>query len=614
MPESKDNQFVVGKMEKTLSSLVTSQKQETTIDSEPATGYKRENVFNDTSFNNNSIHEYPRMNTPYQSRPVPGDGGQAIQRANNTITRGGKIISAQQITPKAHTLRPLDVIPAEGQPLKDADFFVPKEAHFIRDVSQGLSGENNTTYVNENEAVERRGYINNTKDPKQVAVFSGSTTNINPHNDPLTKELSMNGGLSHYLEEKGREKELGSFIRPPVSPIHPFTRLNSKDNPHTADEAILKTYNRTKLPVADIEWRKGFRHIFITRPECYLMYNDGGTMGLCDQAFYDEDFASAVTRMPHIIRLLSPWYVSGSFTDDILDSNWNFLLSNRVQGMSATQMSLSVNESISKSLEGFTVTPAMHLEGRQGSTLDLSFRDTKTLEVFETARLWMLYMYKRKKGIFIPPYNGYQKTNAFMTNIPESGSPLTGVQYTRYHPYDRALEYCASLYDIVTNESGTKILYWCKYYGIYPISVNPNLTNDNNGPITEMTTNITFKYHYKLENTNKVLVEFNHDAGITDDVGSVKVDKITNSLSFLLRDEYDDPVMPKYIGASSMFTGSPYIVMAMSQPDPLNKSTMITVPNLRFVNLKDLDLDGRINLGITHVDIDQPTKNVIGYK
>ena len=72
--------------------------------------------------------------------------------------------------------------------------------------------------------------------------------------------------------------------------------------------------------------------------------------------------------------------------------------------------------------------------------------------------------------------------------------------------------------------------------------------------------------------------------------------------------------MPKYIGASSMFTGSPYIVMAMSQPDPLNKSTMITVPNLRFVNLKDIDLDGRINLGITNVDLDQPTQNVIGYK
>lgn len=612
MPESKDNQFVVGKMEKMLSSLTT-QNQTTSETNSPKGYYAKENIFNQ-SLDNTNVTEYPRLNTPYQSRPVPGDGGQTVQRANNTITRDGKIISAQQITPKAHTLRPLDVLPAEGKPLNSADFFVPKQAHFTRDVPQHLGGENTSSYVNEEESVERTGYPNGSSEGKQVGVFSGATTNINPHNDPVKNELIQNGGISRYLEETAREKELGTYLMPPISPVHPFTRLNNKYNPYTANEAILKTYNRTKLPVADIEWRKGFRHIFITRPECYLMYNSGGQMGLCDQAFYDEDFASAVTRMPHIIRMLSPWYVSGSFSNNGLDENWNFLLSNRVQGMTATALNLTINENVGKSLEGFTVTPAMHLEGRQGSTLDLTFRDTKTLEIFETARLWMLYMYKRKKGIFIPPYNGYQKTNAFMKDIAEGGSPLSGTQYTRFHPYDRALEYCASLYDIVTNESGTKILYWCKYYGIYPTSVTPNLTNDSNSAITEMTTSVTFKYHYKVENTNKILVEFNHDAGLTDDVGSIKEGKVTNSMPFLLRDVYDDPVMPKYIGASGMFTGSPYVVMALSQPDPLNKSTMITVPNLRFMNITDLDLDGKLNLGITNTKIDQPTKNVVAYK
>jgi hypothetical protein len=56
----------------------------------------------------------------------------------------------------------------------------------------------------------------------------------------------------------------------------------------------------------------------------------------------------------------------------------------------------------------------------------------------------------------------------------------------KLHPYDRALDYCASLFDIVTNESGTKILYWCKYYGIYPIQATPSgLTNTNNSPLTQ---------------------------------------------------------------------------------------------------------------------------------
>lgn len=587
--ETRDNQFVVGRTEKQMG-----------LDyyGEAHTGYDVNNVYNDPKLRNQNKVEYPRTKQP------PFVLGPKVEPPN--MPPGGRI------QPGDHTRRPIDVIKNEKYPLSTADYFVHNRSdHFIRDVNQRIEGEDQSTYVNPKGAVEKIGYPNGSTEPTTVTVFSAATTNVNPHNDQTKAEIMKNGGLSGYLEEQGRKKELGTFNRPPLSPIHPFTRLNSKDNPHTADEALFKTYNRTKLPIADIEWRKGFRHIFITRPECYLMYDKNG---LCDQALYDEDFSSAATRMPHIIRLLSPWYISGSFTDDILDTNWNFLLSNRVQGLSVTATTMSINENISKSIEGYTVTPAMHVDSRQGSTIDLSFRDTKTLEVFESARLWMLYMYKRKKGIFIPPYNGYAQHNNFLEHIPESGKPLDGIQYTRLHPYDRALEYCASLYDIITNESGTKILYWCKYYGIYPTSVTPNLTNESNGPITDMTTTITFKYHYRLENTNKVLVEFNHDAGLTNDIGEIKVDKIVNSLPFLLRNQYDNPVMPKYIGASGMFTGSPYIVMARSQPDPLDKSTTIVVPNLRFTNLKDIDLDGRINLGITNDRIDQHTKNVIAYE
>ena len=612
--ETKDNQYVVGKTEQQLSSL-TSRNQTTAVTSSP-TMYAANNVFNDNSFvNKNKVGEYPRMKTPYQSRPYPGIGDRLTRQDDLNTLPGGKIVPAAQISPHSHTLIPIDYRQSDT-PIKTADYFVKKQDHFTRDVTQNIDGERNSTFVNENATVERTGYVgNNANDQtaKQVAVFSGSTTNINPHNDPITKEWSENGGMSHYLEESHRKAELGEYIRPPISPLHPFTRLNSKDNPIAAQETLFTTYNRTKLPIADIEWRKGFRHIFITRPECYLMFNNVDGMGLCDQAYYDEDFASAVTRMPHIIRLLSPRYVSGSLTKDGLDSNWNFLLSNRVQGLTTSALNLSINEGISKSLEGYTVTPGMFLEGRQGSTLDLTFRDTKNLEVYELARLWMLYIYKRKLGVFIPPYNGYQKSNGYMPNIPDSGVPLSGAQYTRYHPYDRALEYCASLYDIITNESGTKILYWCKYYGIYPTSVTPGLNNDNNAAITEMNTSISFKYHYRLENTNKTLVEFNYDAGLTDDVGVVKVGSVRQSMPFLLRNDYQ-AMNPKYIGAAGMFAGSPYIVMQLTQKDPLSKSTMITTPNLRFANITDLTLDGRVNLGLTNVDIDRPTKNVIGYE
>ena len=170
-----------------------------------------------------------------------------------------------------------------------------------------------------------------------------------------------------------------------------------------------------------------------------------------------------------------------------------------------------------------------------------------------------------------------------------------------YHPYDRALDYGASVFDVVTNESMTKILYWCKYYGIYPISVTPEgLSNEKNAPLSSMTTKATFKYHYKIENSDKSLVEFNYNAGLTDDLGVQIKDNIKSSLPFLLRDDYNNSVLKKYIGAAGMFTGSPYIVMGRSQLDPLDTGNYAVSPYLRFMPIDNEKLDNTINMGLTN--------------
>ena len=93
--------------------------------------------------------------------------------------------------------------------------------------------------------------------------------------------------------------------------------------------------------------------------------------------------------------------------------NFNYLLSNRVMGLAPAGTTISHDESVQKSIEGFTVQPARLLTSAQGATIDLTFRDTKTLEVYNCLRLWMLYMYKTYKGILAPSYNGYHIQNSY---------------------------------------------------------------------------------------------------------------------------------------------------------------------------------------------------------
>ena len=464
-------------------------------------------------------------------------GGSEHRRPNDFFGHdaNGNPIYGQKIARGVHA------IDKDGNPViyNEPEFFVKNRLdHFTRDVPQGLGGEHGKpeSFVDEDAQVRHIKYPDGSGKDKYFGVFSGATTNVNALNKPIAEEILKAGTYGEYEDKRIEKEAANSKLSPPISADYNAYRMNKKNNEDLADTSIFNAYNRTRIPIADQEWRKGFRYIFFTRPECYLMYNEGNVMGLCDQTLYDEDFSSAYSRMPHIIKLLSPWYVTGSYptmggeVSDLTEqpdkdgSNWNFLFSNRVQGLGVAPTSMSVHETIGKSIEGYTITPAQYVDSRQGSQIDLTFTDTKNLEVFEMARLWMLYMYKRQKGIFLPPYNGYRRSNDFRiddgSGAKKLQGPLSGVQFTRMHPYDRAIEYGATMYDIITNETGTKILYWCKYYGIYPVSAAPSLDNSQNGPITQVNTTISFKYHYRLENNNRTLVEFNHDAGLTTDIGN----------------------------------------------------------------------------------------------
>ena len=137
-------------------------------------------------------------------------------------------------------------------------------------------------------------------------------------------------------------------------------------------------------------------------------------------------------------------------------SNWHYLLSNRVDGFNSTGTSIGVNENTAKSYIGHTVTTSTFINSSIGATFEVTFNETKNLECYETLRLWMHYMDKRHSGMFAPSFNGYMYENGFYDPgiITDAGLIL--------HPYDRAIDYAATLFDIITDETGMKILFWCK--------------------------------------------------------------------------------------------------------------------------------------------------------
>ena len=478
--------------------------------------------------------------------------------------------------------------------------------------NNGIDYTNDPRFAKPDDPKNHPGYIKYT-DGHAERVFSGSATVVNPtldftDKDYIEKNRIMKLGLGEVENEKAIKENTNignkyeKYVKAPTTPLHPFFRMD----PLLARKTNLVSYNRSHTPISDIEFRKCFRHILITRPECYIMSNDGR---LSQQAASDEDFASLYGRMPYICQLLSPRYLSGQteLISDGLNSNWNYLLSNRVMGLSYESIENSITEGIAKTTHNFTVSVAnAQASGKEGA-LQLAFRDTRYFEIFELIRMWMLYMHKRHIGTFAPPFNGYEYENGFMNNASASENGHIAVNgRINLHPYDRALEYPCTIFDIITDETDSRIIHYSEYIGAYPYQMSAPLNNDSSGPITgDMKVTVGFRYSAKIINNNRVLTHFNYNAGITDNIGQPTKKFQSEVVPFLLQHGdnqiAENQILMDYSGQASMFTGTPYIVLKYSGLNPLKPGAEpLYSPYLKFAPVTKVDINMGANMGITH--------------
>lgn len=521
----------------------------------------------------------------------------AVASVSDTVRENTEYINEHKDSSGQVTIAPAEHFIEDGDPDKKVrqhqnmfkrerneadDYFAKVEDHFVYDT-------NGINFGDESDNEDLMTYSDGSR------KFTGSTTLIDK-SDPETKEIAEQGLDTYDQRTYNLKNRTGNDYPSPLSPLRPFTATD----PKYAHKSLFSSYNRTLLPVADAEFRKGFKNIMISRPECYIMWNGDG---LSEQAEYDQDFNSAYSRMPHICELLSPSYISGGKIAGTVNSelqvvsNWNYLLSNMIMSFGNDyKTSISTKEGTTKSIEGHTVLPGGTLESVQGGTLSITFRETKKFEVYECLKLWMLYIHKIRKGIFAPSYDGYMYRNNYL------GKATVNANYPLYHPYDRALDYCCSIFENITNESMDQILYWDKWYGCYPIEATINGIDTNSGSISgPITVSATFRYQYKSPPCRNInLLEFNYNAGLVNHIGGsngVTLNRVANHIV-----SNDIGGVSNYIGPLDLFTGTPYIVLSKGQSNYVTrtrKPDKIWVPHLRFAHCGDDTINGYANVNLT---------------
>ena len=273
---------------------------------------------------------------------------------------------------------------------------------------------------------------------------------------------------------------------------------------------------------------KTFVHVFFTRPDCFLLKNKDGVITAADQVLNHTDTALVWKKYPELFKMLTDSERCGD------ENNFNFLLSNQVTSFQIGNEGLNT-VNVGKSWGEHEMIYGEGYNGRTAGEFTCTFDEVNDYSIINLMKLWVTYIANVSDGSWSPYYPDFSVTN-----------DMRFEKDAYCHVYDKALDYAASVYVFWVGADGSDVLYWTKYYGVYP-SVNGadalscvKSSNPNETPKLS----INFKYCYKRDANPMALLTFNQIANINRSKKAIK---------------YINPYDFTVAGMSRPFVGAPFI-------------------------------------------------------
>jgi hypothetical protein len=266
-----------------------------------------------------------------------------------------------------------------------------------------------------------------------------------------------------------------------VDHINKTVYLANDDNNtiYKAFQQASTKYNRFKTADPNTVLMKGFPHVFFVRPSCNIVESGGGSLVTALQG--NELFNYAWQSAPWLCRALS--IDNGQSHDFLLSlSNYAASFSNSDEYINA--------DTYGKTWTGYKVAYGKNdIESKTAGSFSVTFKDDRNLHIYQLHRLWVEYINGCYRGEITP------KNTTILNKI---------------------LDYTGALYYIITAEDGETIIFWTKYYGIFPTDIPSSQYSWGSGNlISSPELDIKYQYSFKEDFNPYSLIEFNKNAGIT---------------------------------------------------------------------------------------------------
>mgnify|MGYP007069836232 CR=1 FL=1 len=239
-------------------------------------------------------------------------------------------------------------------------------------------------------------------------------------------------------------------------------------------------FNRFKLTHPDYHLTHSHQHIFMTRPDLNIFGNGSysaptATISASDDAAF---FHEAVRRNRTLAMSLN---ASMSGNHDFIP-----IIHNTARSFDVQDESIETVEH-GETLTGWKLVYAGNVvKSLTAGNFSISYVDDSKLSISYMHLIWLYYMNGVKRGIFAP---------------------------TDDHIRNAILDYAASLYYIVTDATDTNIIFWTKYWGVFPTNYPSSSFSMSDGrPIATPEVSIQYAYSFKKDMDPVCLAEFNRNS------------------------------------------------------------------------------------------------------
>lgn len=326
--------------------------------------------------------------------------------------------------------------------------------------TMGISDEVEFTIINGEKVYKSSPGINDTNEPKYVQ-------NAN-HFPPVAGYVNGSYRYNYYMDYSDMENEFEAM------------RTNLNLNPKSRRSLYLQnvnTYNRFKVANPNNELSKSFAHVFFIRPDLNILSETSST-GVVDLSDTLKNDASMYYALHHSPELLKQLTHNNGETHDFM-----FMLSNAANSFEISDEYIKT-DTYGDSYTGFKIPIGKHNnESKTSGTFNITYQDDRDLHIYHLHKIWTDYISAVFRGQI-------KSKDTYIKN--------------------KIIDYASAVYYILTAEDGETIIFWSKYYGVFPTNSPSSVTSWSKGNLLhnpQYTVNYT--YAFKEDFNPLTLVEFN---------------------------------------------------------------------------------------------------------